>query len=353
MSGRLDPFLDALSDGVVLSDRAGTVLYMNPAARRMLDVPERPAETLNSCRLVCGKLFEEGSRPCAETCALRDPSSTEKAVRFLGRHGPREAFSWKGETLSRDERWAHLRVRCVKSDGPLWGMPAEERHFILIEDASAELELGRRREEWRRMAAHDLRSPLTGILAALREVQECPPGVPLPEGERRLVDSAVAAARRMSSLIEQFLDAPLLEDGRLAPRLSTVRLAPLVERCLAEARPRAAGKGVELASEGDASVRGDEALLERALANLLDNALRYAPRGGCAAAVVSSRGPSVELSVADTGPGVSAEGPHGRGLGLAFCRAAARAMGGDLEIWSETGRGSVFTLRLTGAEEAS
>src|SRR4051812_1050445 len=117
----LDLYLlfDRLTDGIFVSDGDGKVLYMNPAARRMLKAPDRPSETPNTCSLLCGKLFDAHGEPCVTHCPLMQHGGDAQAVTFQGRYGPQETFEWKDLRINRREEWAHLRVRCLKAPGRL------------------------------------------------------------------------------------------------------------------------------------------------------------------------------------------------------------------------------------------
>ena len=107
-------------------------------------------------------------------------------------------------------------------------------------------------------------------------------------------------------------------------------------------------------------------MLRRALTNLVGNALKFTPAGGRVRVTASRGDHAVLLRVSDDGPGISSRDlphifdrfyqgennrkGHGLGLGLTFCRAALRAMGGEVIVESEEGKGSVFTLRIPAAD---
>lgn len=147
-------------------------------------------------------------------------------------------------------------------------------------------------------------------------------------------------------------------------RLGDVALDALARGLERELTPAAAARGQTLtvAVPGALAVRADPELLRRALANVVGNALKFTLPGGRIDVSAQASGEDVLIRVADDGPGIAArdlphvfdryyQGMHGQrhqglGLGLAFCRAALRAMQGDVEVESEEGRGATFTLRL-------
>src|SRR6185312_13147153 len=278
---RSDLLFDELTDGVCISDKKGDILYMNPAARKMLG-SGAPGEKPNSCRLLCGKLFGPGSDDFAKDCPLRDSESHRESVAFQGKHGPHDVWEWKDEVIQHVNRWRDLRVRGLKVASPLWTLGVEERHFILIEDASVETELADRKEDWRRMVAHDLRSPLTNIWGTLRMLEDIPAGQALAKEEAEFVSAASRACRRMIELLNLFLDVEQLDEGGVLVTLKSVPLAPLLRREAEGLAARMAEKKLQLetAADEDVAVLTDEKLLGRVLQNLLDNAVKFSPFGG-------------------------------------------------------------------------
>lgn len=359
--------LDHFTDGLCVADARGRFLYLNAAARRLLELNEPVEKLPSACAALCARLFNStDGASCAKGCALLDPNSGAREVTFQGRHGPHATFAWRDLHVDRVEHWARLRVRCLKSDGG----HGQERHLILIEDASAEADLARHKEDWRRMIAHDLRSPLTNILGSLRLVQETPAGTPLSSGQYNLVDIAIRSCQRITSLLDLFLEVSKLDEGVMLVAPQEVALLPLVHEAVEEQSVPARNKGivVGVAVAEDLRVKADPALLSRVLQNLLDNALKFSPPE---APVTLSAGPDgpgqVTLSVKDRGPGIAPEELpflfdrfyhaqarregriQGNGLGLAFCLQAVKAMGGEIDVKSAPGRGSEFLVTLPAA----
>jgi signal transduction histidine kinase len=365
---RSDLLFDELTDGVCISDKNGDVLYMNPAAKRMLGGGAAEERT-NSCRLLCGKLFADGSDDFAKDCPLRDQRSHRESVSFLGKHGPHDVWEWKDEHIQHLSRWRHLRVRCLRVTSPLWTLGVEERHFILIEDASAATELADRKEDWRRMVAHDLRSPLTNIWGTLRMLEDIPAGQALAQEETEFVTAASRACRRMIELLNLFLDVEQLDEGGVVVMLKSVPLAALLKREAEGLAARMAEKDLrlELSADDEVAALADEKLLGRVAQNLLDNAVKFSATGGKIVVAAARREDGgTEISIRDQGPGIPPQDlpfifdrfyqaqarregrSQGNGLGLTFCRQALQAMGGKIEARSPAGEGAEFLIRLPG-----
>jgi signal transduction histidine kinase len=149
-------------------------------------------------------------------------------------------------------------------------------------------------------------------------------------------------------------------------RLVPLALQPLLEGLIAELRVLADDRDIELALETHAvpAVLGDERWLKQVFVNLLDNALRYTPRGGTVTVRLWTENRRVYVAVQDTGIGIARENlPHlferfyrtdsarardsgGTGLGLPIVQRIAEAHGGDVQVQSDVGMGSTFTLVL-------
>lgn len=216
--------------------------------------------------------------------------------------------------------------------------------------------------------AHEVRTPLTGILAISNLLATSDLG----ERERRWVDTIKAGAEHLASLATLFVDAArsrTIGDGR--QDLFDLRaLARSVGDSLAG---RAAAKGlqasVEISEELPALVVGDSVRLRAALENLIDNAVKFTDQGAVALSVTPARGGNgksgIAFAVSDSGIGLSlkeierlfrpfsqanvsiASRFGGAGLGLSSVKQLARAMGGDIMVAPRKGGGTTFTLMVT------
>ncbi|MDI3299673.1 MAG: ATP-binding protein [Bacillota bacterium] len=226
-------------------------------------------------------------------------------------------------------------------------------------------------------ASHELRTPLAVIRgnAELLAKRLAERGA---SEEQEIVADIQDESLRMSNLVEGLLTLARADAGRLELRQEPVDAPELLRTVARRARPLAGERGLELLAEPSAGplfVRGDPERLMQALWILVDNALRYTPAPGrvTLACQSSPRGgrAGVELSVADTGPGIPPEqrerlfdrffrgdparSSEGAGIGLSIAQAILRAHGGRVEVESAVGRGSRFVLWLprasAGAEE--
>jgi CheY-like chemotaxis protein/nitrogen-specific signal transduction histidine kinase len=216
--------------------------------------------------------------------------------------------------------------------------------------------------------AHEVRTPLTGILAISNLLATSDLG----ERERRWVDTIKAGAEHLASLATLFVDAAR-SHGAPAGRQDLFDLRALARSVGDALAGRAAAKGlqcqVELSERLPALVVGDPVRLRAALENLIDNAVKFTDQGGVALSVTPVRGANgkagIAFAVSDSGIGLTlkeierlfrpfsqanvsiASRFGGAGLGLSSVKQLARAMGGDIAVAPRKGGGTTFTLMVT------
>jgi CheY-like chemotaxis protein/nitrogen-specific signal transduction histidine kinase len=216
--------------------------------------------------------------------------------------------------------------------------------------------------------AHDIRTPLTGIVA----LAELLNAADLPEREQRWAEALKGAAEHLARLTNLVVDVAKADATGLVLREEPFALRELVQSAATALTARAEAKGLDatiaIAAALPAHASGDAVRLRSALENLIDNAVKFTERGRIAfrgEAARTSRGRvRVVFTVADSGIGISASDLKrlfrpfsqasedvarrfgGAGLGLVFVKRIAAAMGGGLTVTSQPGRGSTFRLTV-------
>jgi signal transduction histidine kinase len=212
--------------------------------------------------------------------------------------------------------------------------------------------------------SHELRTPLTAIrghIAALSEglVED-------PEGRAASLEIVAAETERLARLVGDVLDLAKLDAHRFTLLEEEVNMEQLVSRAYStfneEARRRGIDYRTELRARPVITSDGDRVL--QIITNLLSNAFRWTPDGGRIDVELEAQNGAVSVSVRDTGPGIVSEERErifrpfwsldggGTGLGLAIARELAQALGGDVEVESEVGKGSTFELVLPAGRNA-
>ncbi len=252
-----------------------------------------------------------------------------------------------------------LRTRHIHLDGH----PAIQ---WLIDHHAEPHDPDRARDDQMYMIVHDLRNPLSNVISSLellREATRDPSAAPAPAA---LVNIALRSSRRISHLVESLMDMTRMEAGQFTLSTTTARLGTLIERAVDFVKPMADRKRVPLSvdiASGLPPVLIDVNMIERVVVNLLDNACKFSGSGRPVRISAQRAQDEILVSVRDEGPGISPEdlprlfqkfsrGIHiggqtpGTGLGLAFCKLAVEAHGGQISVDSEPGRGSTFTFTL-------
>jgi signal transduction histidine kinase len=221
-----------------------------------------------------------------------------------------------------------------------------------------------RRTELLAAVTHDLKNPL-GVIQSLATLLLDHDAGPLNPDQTDLVRRIHANVRRAIQLAVNLLNAARIEEGRLTLHRSPVNLCDVVEDALALVRTASDLKGVTLRFAPDPglpTVDVDVLQIERVVANLLDNAIKYTPKGGTVSVATRWSLGQVDIEVRDNGPGVTPnELPHlfekyqrghdttrieGSGLGLFIVKALVEAHGGTVAVESVRGHGSTVTVRL-------
>jgi two-component system, sensor histidine kinase len=209
-------------------------------------------------------------------------------------------------------------------------------------------------------ASHDLRQPLQTLALLNGALRRMVAGGDAAE----VLAQQEQAVGAMSRLLNALLDISKLESGAVRPHPTDFRIAPLLEGLRREFASIAASKGLTLTTEAaEASVHSDPALLEQILKNLLSNAIKYTRKGGVAVRC-RRHDAALRIEVADTGVGIPAgqlayiydefyqvavtgnSSREGYGLGLSIVQRLVRLLNARVEVTSEVGSGSVFTVIL-------
>ena len=227
-------------------------------------------------------------------------------------------------------------------------------------------ELERLRTDLLSTIAHELRTPLTAVRTSIGLLTDAGSS-PTDEQRRTLLETVERNADRMQRLIADILDLTRFRAGAIRLQLRGFDASDLARNVAASLTPVAAARGQALVVEAPAAalpVYGDHRRLEQAVVNLVSNALRFSPDGAQVTISVGNGDGWARWRVEDVGPGISVEDQarlferffvgrrdrqgllEGVGLGLPTALAIAQAHGGTIEVVSEVGVGSVFTLAV-------
>ncbi len=221
----------------------------------------------------------------------------------------------------------------------------------------------RRQREFAADASHELRTPLSIIRTSAELLRD---EVGAREEARELVENIVSESRRMTALVEDLLTLARADSGELELEIAPTDLARLAREAVDRIGPLAREKGVAVEAFLPSSLplAGDSRRLEQLLLILLDNAVKYTPRGGRVTVNGEKKNHRVEIRVRDTGPGIPpgerekvferfyrgdkarSRREGGAGLGLAIARWIVEAHRGHIRLESEPGKGTLVVVSL-------
>ena len=322
---RLQWALEGIDQAIVVCDADAQTVFQNQAALKLLS--GHPGDAL------VGQAVSE---------VIRDALSGARPERRLNLVSPVRR---------------HLSIRAFPT-----GHPAIDGAVAVVEDISEKLRLEGVRSDFVANVSHELKTP-TGALALLAETID---GESDPDVVARLVRRMGGEAERLSRIIDDLLDLSRIEANE-APRGAIVAVSDVVTEAVASRREMAVGLDVAVDLEDmplRLGVAGDRRDLVSAVANLVENAVKYSEAGGTVTVSVEPGGVGVTISVADRGVGIPSRdleriferfyrvdrarsrATGGTGLGLSIVRHIAANHGGTVRVTSVEGEGSTFVLDL-------
>ncbi len=352
---RMTAIIETMADGLLVTDARERVAATNPAVAALLGLPRSALD---------GR--ELDSLPPALGALVRESRTAPRGV------------------AAAEIPLAHNRVgKAVATAIRQWreGTMIDGGSVVVIRDVTAEKEIDRMKSDFISTISHELRTPLTSVMGFARIIQRkfndvIAPRTPRNEPKVQRALSTVTAnlgiilseGERLMKLINDILDLAKIEAGKIEWKDEPVSIPDLVQRALNATHGLFAEKQtIEVRSElehGLPMARGDGDRLLQVLINLLSNAVKFTERGSVTVAVRLSGHNEIEVSVADTGAGISpADRPRifekfkqvgdvttakskGTGLGLPICREIVEHHGGRIWVEGDLGTGSTFFFTL-------
>ncbi|MEJ7772506.1 MAG: ATP-binding protein [Geodermatophilaceae bacterium] len=234
---------------------------------------------------------------------------------------------------------------------------------LLLQDVTEVRRVEEVRRDFVANVGHELKTPVGALTLLAEAVQEAADD---PEAIRRFSARMRHEAERLARLVRELIDLSRLQGGDPLPALEPVPLDAIVAEAIDRTRLAAGAKGIQLTAAGqsDLIVRGVEPQLITALTNLLANAVAYSANETNVSVSTRARSGFAEIAITDDGVGIPdgdrqrvferfyrvdqsrATATGGTGLGLAIVKHIVTNHGGSVEVWSEPGVGSTFTVRI-------
>ena len=332
--------LDNMTEGVIALDGQGYVILMNPAARRILDFARDQGEG----RTLLEVVRDKGLADWVEMCQALD--TAEPCKREIESYVP--------------------ALKIIEVNAMPMPFSSERRGFLLVLHDITELRrLEKVRAEFVANVSHELRTPLTAIKGYLETVLD---ETRLESAtHRRFLEIANSHAERMGRLINDLLNLSDIETGKVVLDPIPISLGDFVYEVSAMFEKDARKKDVKLVNRvpPELWVQADRDRLSQIFVNLVDNAVKYTPKGGTVSFLAAKTDDhQIRIAVRDTGQGIPpndlpriterfyrvdkarARVEGGTGLGLAIVKHLVQLHGGTLHIESEYGKGTTIEFLL-------
>jgi PAS domain S-box-containing protein len=333
--------IDSLYDPVIVTDAEGCVTKLNPAAEEIFG-----SEAENA-----GKHIGEVAGDARIAGAVAEAVQSQRAVAGEG------SASVLPLAVAGSERAFRLRTTPMRDT---------EKHLLgavtLLEDITHLREIDRLKSEFIATASHELRTPLTSVQMGVHLLLEGAAGE-LNDKQTEVLGACREDCERLDKLMRDLLDLSKIEAGESQPELLPIKAHALINDEAETLRPQVEARGLSFVVDIPVElprIMADRSQVERVMANLVVNAIRYT-RQGEIKITAEQRGHYVAVSVSDTGEGIPSEylshifdkfvqvpgaATGGAGLGLAISRLIVEAHGGQISVQSVIGHGSTFTFTL-------
>lgn len=336
-SQRLTTVLEGMAEGVVSLDDRQRIVLANAAAGRLLGFPPDQAQ---------GRpLLEVVRNHALHTSLIQSQAS-------------RESRRVEIELDDGDNRVLSIYATLVPGE-------RQTRFILVLQDITELRRLESMRQEFVANVSHELKTPLSSIKAYAETLSRG--AINDAENNLRFVHRIEDQAERLHQLILDLLSLARIESGQEAFEIAAVSVESTVLSCLAEHQAAAESKRIRLEPHGQAAelkVRADEEGVRQILNNLINNAINYTPEGGRVMVSWAAEDSMGVMEVSDTGVGIAPEHlPRlferfyrvdkarsrelgGTGLGLSIVKHLTQSFGGGIEVKSEPGGGTTFTVRI-------
>ncbi len=344
---RIRTLVNRLSDGVLCTDVHHKVVLANPAFLRMIDylgenvLGRDIGEFLEILRIteMIHQTLDMAEEEFGELTAV---------VEKLGRA--------EGEETVLEVRCCPFRNRAGTNVGVI----------TVLHDITALKKMDRMKSDFVSTVSHEIRGPMNSVLMQLQVVLDGLAG-DLTRRQKEILERAGEKIRNLVAMASELLDLARIESGLIAQEREVLDLVEINRDQVTFHQARAESKSIRLSLDAPAAlppVLANRRNMEEVLSNLITNAITYTPSGGEVHVSLDSDGAFVRIRVRDTGMGIDAEDLprlfqrfyrvrnertrhiHGTGLGLAIVKGIVEAHQGRIDVSSEAGKGSVFTVHI-------
>jgi PAS domain S-box-containing protein len=341
---KIKTIINCMGDGVLVCDGDGCIVLSNPAASRMLKIPETS---------LLGNFLPQCNLP-SELSKVMEESLKTKDIGY-------SSLSQELSTGETGEIYLRAHTAPVRNDlGETMGS------VTVLQDISHLKELDKMKSEFIAMVAHELRAPIASVEQQLTVILNGIAGE-VTEKQEQLLSRAKERTNGLLTLIKDLLDLSKIEAGMMVQYKEPLPLQEVILRVIDLMEADAEAKKIDLQFSFPSEIpliQADRNSMEGIFTNLISNAIKYTPEGGKVWVTLGEEGGFVKATVSDTGMGIKKEDLSrifdkfyrvrtvetrqiiGTGLGLSIVKSIVDAHLGTISVESEVGKGTTFTVLL-------
>ncbi|MBI4652653.1 PAS domain-containing protein [Candidatus Kuenenbacteria bacterium] len=340
--GKVDAVINSLTDGLIMIDQGQRIILINPKAQSILNIEEEKIIGKALSELINFPQIKELYEILTKTAG----HCREKQCELILKESVEKIFEMQ-TTLVVTEAQEIIGT------------------LIILHDVTRERLINKIKSEFITIAAHQLRTPLTGIKWSLEMINT---DEITKEEQKEFLDKAYQSNERMIRLVNSLLIVSHLEEGCFVYKFSKIQMEDLIQEIIENFKIQIKNKNIECIFDKPKillpKIKVDLERIQMALENLIDNAIKYTPQKGKIIISLKESDNKIEVSIKDTGMGISKENQErlftkffrsaealkietsGSGLGLFIAKNIIEAHKGQIWVESEEGKGSEFHFSL-------
>lgn len=369
LARRMESIFKNTIDGIIILDEKGIIESFNPAAENIFGYPRKEVVGKNIKLLMPEPFSGEHDGYLEQYKKTGKKNILDQLKELIG-------LRKDGSTILIELAASVIPLAAgIKFTGIIRDITDRKRLEQAMALARKEAETASQaKTEFLSQMSHELRTPMNAVLG-FSQILDSETEIPDPTVYKDCVKHILDAGKHLMQLINDILDLSQIETGGLRVSLEPTELAPLVREVLTLSEPLTASLQVklidDLSYQANPMVRADRLRLRQVLLNLVANAIKYNREQGAVSISCETHGEDrLRISVADTGIGIAQEDQKilfqpftrlqnnettidGTGIGLTICQQLMELMNGTIDLQSEPGKGSTFTIELPLNEEPS
>ena len=316
-----------------------------------------------------GTIIDCNNRTCDLLNLPQNKIRGQNIVTFMGKNGLQDIDSLYKEINIKGFAEAEVNIKTEKFSADMWAKMVVVRDLIgnpqkvitYFRDVTERKKLDQLKDEFLGMISHEMRTPLTIIIGGLDTVLR-DNALITPDERFELLHNALTESESLAHILENLLDLSRLQANRLTLHNEPTDLEAIASKVLNKFRGLSPHQFEKQFPATLADIQTDPVRIEHILFNLVENAVKYSPRGGEIKVYARKNHKFVTIGVSDQGIGISArdikkifepfqrlerlESAQGSGLGLVVCKRLVEVLGGQIWVESELGQGTTFLFTL-------